>query len=94
MRTNMRNYFISVVFFCCMADINKIICDYITNEWLEPWLDSNKSQRAFADYHNVEESIIRKIKGTKEYRIPVETLQKICDSKNITLSAFFKLIKK
>ncbi|WP_339700751.1 transcriptional regulator [uncultured Marixanthomonas sp.] len=94
MRTNVRNYSSSILFFCYMADINKLISEYITKEWLTPWLNSNKSQRAFADHHNIEESIVRKIKSTEEYRIPVETLYKICQSRNITLSEFFKLVKK
>lgn len=77
-----------------MVKINKSICEYITKEWLTPWINSHKSQRAFADHHNIEESIVRKIKGSKEYRIPVETLYKICESRNISLSDFFKLIDK
>ena len=77
-----------------MTGINKIISEYITKEWLTPWLNSNKSQRSFADYHNIEESIVRKIKSTKEYRIPVETLHKICESRNISLSEFFMEIEK
>ncbi len=90
----MRNYSLSILFFCYMVRINKIICEYITKEWLTPWLNSNKSQRSFADHHNIEESIVRKIKSPKEYRIPVESLYKICESRNITLSDFFKLIEK
>ena len=77
-----------------MQDINRLICEYITQEWLTPWLESKKSQRAFADHHNIEESIVRKIKTSKNYRIPVETLYKICESRNITLSEFFQLIDK
>lgn len=59
-------------------------------EWLIPWLHSKKSQRAFADYHNIEESMVRKIRSPKEYRIPVETLHKICEARNISLLTFFK----
>ena len=77
-----------------MAEINHIICEYITREWLQPWLDQKKSQRAFADKSNVEESIIRKIKGPNGYRIPVETLEKICDGQGISLQTFFKKIGK
>ncbi len=77
-----------------MAEINRIICDYITREWIRPWLDQKKSQRAFADKCNVEESIIRKIKGKEEYRIPVETLEKICEGQEISLHTFFKKLGK
>lgn len=94
MRTKVRNHSSSILFFCYMTGINKTICEFITKEWLTPWLNSNKSQRSFADHHNIEESIVRKIKSPKEYRIPVETLHKICESRNISLSDFFKLIKK
>lgn len=76
-----------------MRSINTIICDYINKEWLLPWLESGQSQRAFADCNNIEESIVRKIKGTQEYRIPVETLYKICQARNLKLSDFFKLIE-
>lgn len=77
-----------------MAAINVLICDYITREWLQPWFDQKKSQRAFADKCNVEESIIRKIRGKQEYRIPVETLEKICDGQGMTLQIFFKKLGK
>ena len=75
-----------------MTDVNSKICAYITKEWLNPWLKEGKSQTSFANAHNVEESTIRKLKGTKTYRIPVETLQKICDARNINLSEFFKQV--
>ncbi|TBX67488.1 transcriptional regulator [Flavobacterium silvisoli] len=75
-----------------MIDANSKICGYITKEWLNPWMKEGKSQTAFANAHNVEESTIRKIKGSKNYRIPVETLQKICEARNLKLSEFFKLI--
>jgi len=76
-----------------MIDTNNKICGFITKEWLTPWIKDGKSQTAFANAHNVEESTIRKIKGSKNYRIPVETLQKICDARNLKLSDFFKLIE-
>ena len=78
-----------------MKNANVKICDYIYNEWVRPF----KSQRAFAIEHNVEESIVRKIKNTalnisrSDYNIPVNTLIKICESRNIKLSDFFKLIE-
>ena len=75
-----------------MTDVNKKICDYIVKEQLTPWLKDNKSQTSFANVHNVEESTIRKIKGNKPYRIPVETLYKICDSRKLSLEDFFKKI--
>ena len=57
-----------------------------------PWLKENKSQNSFAKNHDIEESTVRKIKSDTTYRIPVETLYKICKSRKITLEEFFKLI--
>lgn len=75
-----------------MTDINDIICSYITKQWLRPWLKEQRSQNSFAKFHDVEESTVRKIKGDKTYRIPVETLHKMCIARKITLEEFFKLI--
>lgn len=79
-----------------MSEANNIICNYIYRNWIE----SYKSQRSFALDHNIEESIVRKIKNTalkvegSNYNIPVNTLNKICEAKNMKLSEFFKLIDK
>jgi DNA-binding Xre family transcriptional regulator len=79
-----------------MSEANNIICNYIYRSWIE----SYKSQRSFALDHNIEESIVRKIKNTalkvegSNYNIPVNTLNKICEARNIKLSEFFKLIDK
>ncbi|MFH6987960.1 helix-turn-helix domain-containing protein [Flavobacterium collinsii] len=75
-----------------MVDVNDRICAYIVKEWLSPWLKEGKSQTAFANVHNVDEGTVRKIKSHKKYRIPVETLNKICEVRQITLSDFFKLV--
>lgn len=77
-----------------MGDASKIICKYIYRNWIE----SYKSQRAFGLDHGIEESIVRKIKNTalemenSTYNIPVNTLYKICEAKNLKLSEFFKLV--
>ena len=77
-----------------MAEISKIICMYIYKNWIE----SYKSQRSFAIDHGIEETIVRKIKNTAlnekkaNYNIPVNTLNKICEAKNLKLSDFFLLI--
>ncbi|MFP5439049.1 MAG: helix-turn-helix domain-containing protein [Bacteroidia bacterium] len=75
-----------------MVDINDIICKYIVKEWLNPWLQQGRSQTTFANMHNIDESTIRKIKSHKSYRIPVETLNRICDARKIKLSDFFREI--
>ena len=77
-----------------MANINQVICRYIYKNWIE----KSKSQRSFAIEHNIEESVVRKIKkvalGEEDYNIPVITLQRICEAKDITLEEFFRLIKR
>lgn len=78
-----------------MNNANYIICDYLFTKWIKPF----KSQRAFAIEHNIEESIVRKIKNTAlkinkaDYNIPVNTLSKICEARNLKLSEFFKLVQ-
>ena len=75
-----------------MTNINVEICSYITNEWLHPWLKEGKSQNAFAIMHNIDESTVRKIKHKNDYRIPVETLHRICEGRGMELSDFFKML--
>ena len=77
-----------------MINTNYIICNYIYKNWIEPY----KSQRSFALDHNIEESIVRKIKNTAlkidntDYSIPVKTLVKICEARNMKLATFFKIL--
>lgn len=74
-----------------MRNVNQIICKYIYDNWVL----KSASQRSFALDHNIDETIVRKIKRTLqqenyEYNIPISTLQKICESRNLSLSEFFK----
>jgi len=52
--------------------------------------------RAFGDDHFIDESTVRKIKKSailnENYNIPVVTLKKICEARNIKLSEFLILI--
>lgn len=50
------------------------------------------SNRQFSIKHNIDEKTLRKIRKEEGYRIPVETLFEICDSRSLTLSDFFKLV--
>ena len=75
-----------------MENSNKIICTFISKEWIR-----DSSNRAFATEHNVDESTVRKIIELHEgkiedYRIPVFTLLKICESRETTLADFFKMV--
>jgi len=72
-----------------MLDINKRICNYISSEWISQY----KSNRSFAIDYNIDEKTVRKILQNDGYRIPVSTLQRICEAKEIKLSAFFELIE-
>ena len=69
-----------------MFNINEEIYNYISVEWISKY----PSNRSFALDHDIDEKIVRKILDENEYRIPVETLKKICDSRELKLSDFFK----
>ena len=71
-----------------MSNVNWRVCQYI----YEKWIIKSVSQRAFALDHDIEESVVRKIKRAAlnndqvNYSIPVITLKKICDGEEITLT--------
>ncbi len=71
-----------------MQDINKKICNYIAKEWVAP----SKSNRSFALDNSIDEKTVRKILKKEGYRIPVKTLQKICEAREMKISEFFLLI--
>ncbi len=71
-----------------MSYINKRICNYIAQEWVA----KAKSNRAFATDHYIDEKTVRKILQPQGYRIPVRTLEKICEAREIKISDFFRLI--
>ena len=68
-----------------MDNINKKVCNYIAKEWIT----KSKSNRAFALDHNIDEKTVRKILQKDGYRIPLNTLAKICEAREIRISAFF-----
>lgn len=53
-----------------------------------------KSNRLFANEHDIDEKTARQIKDIdkKKYAITIETLEKICTAKDISLKEFFNLI--
>ncbi|WP_164674122.1 helix-turn-helix domain-containing protein [Maribacter litoralis] len=75
-----------------MSEIKMEICNFIPREWLLPWLNEGQSQSSLANNHNIDESTFRKIKSKNGYRIPVETLNKICEAKNLKLCEFFQKV--
>jgi len=66
------------------------ICSYISKNWISEY----KTQRKFAIEHNIDEKTVRRIKSDSKYTMELNTLYKICESRNISLSDFFKLINK
>lgn len=71
-----------------MVNINKRICNYIASNWIK----EARSYRTFALDHNIDEKTVRKIVMEDGYNIPVKTLYKICESREIKPSTFFELI--
>lgn len=74
-----------------MKKVNVIICEYISKEWI-----GESSNRTFAKDHDIDEKTVRQIKNikTKNYSISIETLEKICEARDFTLSQFFASIKR
>lgn len=73
-----------------MVDLNRKICSYIAVNWI----GENQPKTEFALNHNIDEKTARRIYNDKSYTITLSTLNKICESRNIKLSEFFKLIDK
>lgn len=71
-----------------MSNINKKICSYIAKQWVH----KSKSNRSFALDHNIDEKTVRKILKEDGYGMPVKTLKRICESRDIKLSSFFELL--
>lgn len=72
-----------------MSNINQAICQEISE-----WIIQSKSNREFALNHNIDEKIVRKILDSNQvYHIPVETLFRICEARNLPLSKFFNKIE-
>lgn len=88
MRIIVRIIFCNNIVLCYMSEINKKICNYIANEWIS----DSKSNRSFAIDHNIDEKTVRKILREDGYEIPLLTLSRICEAKEIKISSFFKLI--
>lgn len=63
------------------------------NQQLLRWMEEDaETRRAFAKNHDINEKTVRSIiKG--DYQITIMTLERICFSRNIQLSDFFRLIE-
>ena len=71
-----------------MSDLNRNICDFLAKEWI----GEIQPKTEFALNHNIDEKTVRRIINDKSYTITLYTLNKICESRNVKLSEFFKLI--
>ncbi|QBZ98861.1 helix-turn-helix domain-containing protein [Flavobacterium sangjuense] len=71
-----------------MDSSNRKIVDFIKNEWIS----TASSQSSFAVDHNLDEKTVRRIKNDPDYKISLDTIQKVCEAKNLKLSEFFKLV--
>ena len=71
-----------------MENIHRLICKYIYENWI------GESNRQFGIAHNIDERTVREIKNNENYSMTIETLEKICQGQDITLSEFFKRIKR
>ena len=89
MRPFVRINFYYKNFLCSMDSINKLVCNYIAKEWIK----KSKSNRSFALDHNIDEKTVRKILKDDGYAIPVATLKKICESREVSLEDFFRVLK-
>ena len=72
-----------------MDGINKKVCNYIAREWIS----KSKSNRTFALDHNIDEKTVRKILQEDGYRIPLITLAKICEAREIKVSKLLDQIE-
>jgi len=66
--------------------------NFLISKAISEWIKDAKSNRDFGLNHDIDEKIVRRILDDKEYRIPVETLKRICDARQIKLSEFFSKI--
>ena len=79
-----------------MKQIGLAINEYIINNWLCDYMyeDGSYMFTQFAKEHYIEEKISRKIVRESNYLMTIETLEKMCSSRDITLSEFFQLLKR
>jgi DNA-binding Xre family transcriptional regulator len=71
-----------------------VINEYIIENWLcnYTYPDGSYKFTDFAKEHYIDEKIARKIVSDKNYAMAIETLERICESRDLTLKQFFTLI--
>ncbi len=70
-----------------MKALRFVINQYIIDNWLCDYVypDGKYKYTEFAKSHYIEEKIVRKIATQKDYAMAIETLEKICSSREILL---------
>lgn len=63
------------------------MCDYVYN-------DGSYMYTKFANDHFIDEKLARKIVSNKNYKMALETLESMCEARDISLEKFFSLIKR
>lgn len=79
-----------------MKALSLVINEYIIDHWLKEYVypDGSYKYTEFAKAHYIEEKSARQIVKQKNYAMSIDTLEKICSSRDITLEEFFRLIKR
>ncbi|MCM4167364.1 hypothetical protein KCTC52924_02946 [Arenibacter antarcticus] len=71
-----------------MKHSNRKIVEFIRDKWVEPTNNNNR----FAKEHFIDEKTVRSIRENQNYQISLITILRICESKNLKLSEFFKMV--
>ena len=79
-----------------MKQIGLAINEYIINNWLCDYMyeDGSYMFTQFAKEHYIEEKIARKIVRESNYLMTIETLEKMCLARHLTLEDFWGLIQR
>lgn len=74
--------------------LRTVINNYIVEHWLNEYkyLDGSYKYTEFAKDHLIDEKIARKIASDNNYAMATETLETICDARDLTLEMFFALL--
>jgi len=72
-----------------MVTLKKKICNYIAIEWIS----KAKSNRQFAEDHAIDEKVVRRILDPEVSGISLQTIERICEAREIKISEFFALIE-
>ena len=77
--------------------VNKLVCRFIAENFLSPPRDQDGneiSQNEYSEIIDISSSVLSKMKNEKGYKIPLSTINSICEKEKISLSEFFKRFEK